>query len=164
MLLDRVIKPLFRFDSSNKRHLLKAISWRIVGTIDTMTLAWLITGNPMMGLKIGATEVLTKITLYYLHERVWFKYINIGLNLPRKIYSTIDWEPSGISWRQVAFVQDDQGTVRKRVKVLCQKDRVNGGMMYQVVFSYYNSSTGERTTDIRNMKKTEIEKQLNITL
>lgn len=164
MFLDRKIKPLFRFDSSSKRHLLKAISWRIVGTIDTMTLAWIITGNPMMGLKIGLTEVLTKITLYYIHERVWFKYINIGLNLPRKVYSTIDWEPSASAWRQVAFIQDEQAEVRKRVKVLCQKDRTNGGIMYQVVFSYYNSKTGERTTDIRNMKKTEIEKQLNITL
>jgi uncharacterized membrane protein len=164
MLIDKVIKPLFRFDSSSKRHLLKAISWRVVGTIDTMTLAWLITGNPMMGLKIGATEVFTKIMLYYLHERMWFKYINIGLDLPRKIYKTIDWEPSGQSWRQVAFVQDEQDGTRKRVKVLCQKDRTNGGMMYQVVFSYYNSKTKERTTDIRNMKKTEIEKQLNITL
>jgi len=164
MLIDKVIKPLFRFDSSSKRHLLKAISWRAVGTIDTMTLAWIITGNPMMGLKIGATEVFTKIILYYLHERMWFKYINIGLNLPRKIYNQIDWEPSGFSWKQVAFIQDETAGVRKRVKVLSQKDRVNGGIMYQVVFSYYNSKTGERTTDIRNMKKNEIEKQLKIKL
>jgi uncharacterized membrane protein len=135
-----------------------------VGTIDTMTLAWIITGNPMMGLKIGATEVFTKIILYYLHERMWFKYINIGLNLPRKIYNQIDWEPSGFSWKQVAFIQDETAGVRKRVKVLSQKDRVNGGIMYQVVFSYYNSKTGERTTDIRNMKKNEIEKQLKIKL
>jgi len=164
MFLDKLIKPLFKFDSSSKRHLLKAISWRIVGTIDTMTLAWLITGNPMMGLKIGATEVLTKITLYYFHERVWFKYVNIGLDLPRKIYSSIDWEPSGESWRQVAFIENESGGIRKRVKVLYQKDRANGGIMYQVVFSYYNSKTNDRTTDIRNMKKSDIEKQLKIKL
>ena len=164
MFLDKKIKPLFRFDSSSKRHLLKAISWRVVGTIDTMTLAWIITGNPVMGLKIGATEVFTKICLYYFHERLWFKYINIGLDLPRKIYADIDWEPSGTSWRQISFIQSESEGIRKRVKVLSQKDRTNGGIMYQVVFSYYNSKTGDRTTDIRNMKKADIEKQLKIKL
>ena len=52
---------------------IKAISWRLVGTIDTMVLATLITGNPLTGLKIGGTELLTKIVLYYLHERAWAK-------------------------------------------------------------------------------------------
>jgi uncharacterized membrane protein len=50
---------------------IKAISWRAVGTIDTMVLATIITGNPFTGLKIGGTELLTKIILYYLHERAW---------------------------------------------------------------------------------------------
>ena len=63
---------------SNKRHILKTITWRITGTIDTMILAWIISGNALMGLKIGFAEVLTKMLFYYLHERVWFK-INYGL-------------------------------------------------------------------------------------
>ena len=63
---------------SRKRHILKTISWRAIGTIDTMLLAWLITGDPLTGLKIGAFEVITKMILYYLHERVWYK-INFGL-------------------------------------------------------------------------------------
>ena len=37
-------------------------------------LAWLISGNPMIGLKVGGIEVITKMVLYYLHERVWYKY------------------------------------------------------------------------------------------
>lgn len=49
----------------------KAVTWRMVGTIDTIILGWIYTGNPLTGLKIGATEVLTKIILYYLHERAW---------------------------------------------------------------------------------------------
>lgn len=72
---------------SKKRHLLKAITWRIVGTIDTMVVAFIITGNPLTGLKVGGMEVLTKITLYYLHERAWLtsKY---GINktlIPKKV-------------------------------------------------------------------------------
>ena len=55
------------------RSLLKTISWRIVGTLDTMALGWLITGSPLVGLKIGALELITKFVLYYLHERVWLR-------------------------------------------------------------------------------------------
>ncbi len=64
--------------NSNKRHLIKTLTWRIVGTLDTMLLAWFITGNPMTGLKIGTAEVVTKMILYYLHEKVWYK-VNYGL-------------------------------------------------------------------------------------
>ncbi len=56
------------------RSLLKAISWRIVGTLDTMVLGWIITGNPIMGLKIGALELFTKFILYYFHERIWLRF------------------------------------------------------------------------------------------
>ncbi|MBN8697635.1 MAG: DUF2061 domain-containing protein [Bacteroidetes bacterium] len=65
-------------DPSKKRHLAKTITWRIVGTIDTMVLGWIISGNPMTGVKIGGLEVATKMILYYFHERAWFK-INFGL-------------------------------------------------------------------------------------
>ncbi|SFU30008.1 Uncharacterized membrane protein [Pustulibacterium marinum] len=63
---------------SKKRHLAKTITWRIVGTIDTMTIAWIVTGDPMTGLQIGGVEVFTKMLLYYLHERVWYKW-NFGI-------------------------------------------------------------------------------------
>ncbi len=55
------------------RSILKAISWRIVGTLDTMALGWVITGSPIMGLKIGALELFTKFILYYFHERIWLQ-------------------------------------------------------------------------------------------
>jgi uncharacterized membrane protein len=67
-----------KISNSNQRHLLKTVTWRIVGTLDTMFLAWIISGNPMVGLKVGFAEVLTKMLLYYLHERTWYK-INFGL-------------------------------------------------------------------------------------
>ncbi|WP_297333586.1 DUF2061 domain-containing protein [Flavobacterium sp.] len=65
--------------NSHKRHIAKAVTWRILGTIDTMLLAWIISGDPMIGLKVGLAEVLTKMVLYYLHERIWFR-VNLSKN------------------------------------------------------------------------------------
>ncbi|MBF01564.1 DUF2061 domain-containing protein [Flavobacterium coralii] len=65
--------------NSHKRHIAKAVTWRILGTIDTMVLAWIISGDPMIGLKVGLAEVLTKMVLYYLHERIWFR-VNLSKN------------------------------------------------------------------------------------
>lgn len=65
--------------NSKKRHLAKTITWRVIGTADTMLLAWIISGNPFTGFKIGLAEVFTKMVLYYLHERAWYK-INFGLD------------------------------------------------------------------------------------
>jgi len=59
--------------ATKTRSILKAISWRIVGTLDTMFLGWFITGSPLIGLKIGALELVTKFVLYYFHERLWLK-------------------------------------------------------------------------------------------
>lgn len=53
------------------RSLLKALSWRITGSLDTILLSWLFTQNVNTALAIGLTEVLTKTLLYYLHERAW---------------------------------------------------------------------------------------------
>ena len=79
---------------SHKRHLAKTITWRLVGTLDTILLSWLISGNPLTGLKIGFSEVLTKMLLYYFHERIWF---NIGIPNSRKrhIIKTITWRIVG---------------------------------------------------------------------
>ena len=55
------------------RHLLKTISWRIVGTLDTVALGWLVSGDPNVGMAIGSLELVTKMVLYYIHERMWYK-------------------------------------------------------------------------------------------
>ena len=55
------------------RHLAKTITWRIIGTVDTMLLGWLISGDPMIGIKVGSLELFTKLILYYFHERLWYK-------------------------------------------------------------------------------------------
>ena len=63
---------------SKRRHLLKTITWRVLGSSDTMVLSWVISGNPFTGLKIGGAELVTKMILYYLHERVWYR-LDFGL-------------------------------------------------------------------------------------
>jgi uncharacterized membrane protein len=62
-----------------KRHIAKTITWRMLGTLDTMLIAWLVTGSITMGAAIGGIEVITKMFLYYGHERVWYKYIKFGI-------------------------------------------------------------------------------------
>lgn len=81
--------------SSRKRHIAKTITWRCIGTLDTIILSWIISGDPMIGLQVGFAEVLTKMLLYYGHERLWFK-INVpeGSNL-RHIFKTISWRVIG---------------------------------------------------------------------
>ena len=59
--------------ASKSRSILKTLSWRIVGTLDTMALGWIITGSPLVGLKIGGLELITKFILYYIHERIWLR-------------------------------------------------------------------------------------------
>lgn len=61
-----------------RRSLAKAISWRITGSLDTLLLSWLFTGNLLIAAAIGGTEVVTKMVLYYLHERAWNR-VEFGL-------------------------------------------------------------------------------------
>tara|TARA_B100001769_G_scaffold270751_1_gene262453 strand:- start:253 stop:477 length:225 start_codon:yes stop_codon:yes gene_type:complete len=63
---------------SYKRHIFKTLTWRIVGTVDTILLSWFISGDPTIGLSIGGVELITKMVLYYLHERVWYK-VDFGI-------------------------------------------------------------------------------------
>lgn len=53
------------------RSLIKAISWRVTGTVDTMLISFLITKEWKFAISIGFVELFTKIGLYYVHERVW---------------------------------------------------------------------------------------------
>lgn len=55
------------------RSLLKAISWRATGTVDTIVISFIVTGHIKLALSIGFIELFTKIGLYYIHERVWEK-------------------------------------------------------------------------------------------
>ena len=63
---------LFKGKEANARSLVKAISWRTLGSIDTFVLGLFFThGNMGVAGKIAGTEVITKICLYFFHERLW---------------------------------------------------------------------------------------------
>ena len=53
------------------RSIVKSISWRVIGTLDTILISWLVTGALNIAFSIGAIELLTKMVLYFFHERVW---------------------------------------------------------------------------------------------
>lgn len=57
-----------------KRHIAKALTWRLVGTLDTFILAWILTGSIQLGAAFSGIEVVTKTFLYYLHERLWYNF------------------------------------------------------------------------------------------
>jgi adenylylsulfate kinase len=58
---------------SNRRSFVKAVSWRVWGTIDTFILSWLVTGETKAAVTISGLEVATKIVWFWLHERMWNK-------------------------------------------------------------------------------------------
>jgi uncharacterized membrane protein len=66
-----------RVSDSHVQSITKAISWRIVGTIDTFIITLVITGNFVIAGSIASVESISKIILYYLHERAWSK-VSLG--------------------------------------------------------------------------------------
>ena len=56
-----------------KRHLAKSITWRVIGTLDTIALGWFVSGDFVIGASIGGLELITKMFLYYFHERMWYR-------------------------------------------------------------------------------------------
>lgn len=68
---ERLWRVLKFAPSSRIRSLVKAISWRLVGSMDTFLLAMIFTGSGKYAVSIASAEALTKIVLYYLHERAW---------------------------------------------------------------------------------------------
>lgn len=58
---------------SHIKSIFKAISWRVVATLTTMIISWFITKNLAFAISIGSIELVAKIFLYYLHERLWLK-------------------------------------------------------------------------------------------
>ncbi|RXJ91553.1 hypothetical protein CRV01_00220 [Arcobacter sp. CECT 8983] len=55
------------------RSVVKSVSWRAVGTLDTIIISYFITGDLTMAASIGSIELVTKMVLYYFHERAWNK-------------------------------------------------------------------------------------------
>ncbi len=63
----------------SKRHIAKTISYRIVSSTCGFLLVWFTTNNIKIGAAFSVTEILFKPIIYFLHERVWYKYFKYGL-------------------------------------------------------------------------------------
>ena len=62
-----------------KRHIAKTISYRIVSTVIGFGIMWAVTGSVKIGAAFGIAELVYKPIQYYLHERIWYKWIKFGL-------------------------------------------------------------------------------------
>jgi uncharacterized membrane protein len=63
---------------SKLRHFAKTITWRIIASLSTFALAYIFFGDISKATELMAVEIILKMALYYFHERVWFKYGNLG--------------------------------------------------------------------------------------
>jgi len=62
-----------------KRHIAKTISYRIISTLIGFIIMWAISGSIKVGAAFGVAEIVYKPIQYYIHERLWYKYIKFGL-------------------------------------------------------------------------------------
>jgi uncharacterized membrane protein len=62
-----------------KRHIGKAISYRFLGTLQTIIISYIFTGNFVISSSIGIVELCVKPVIYFLHERAWYKWIKFGV-------------------------------------------------------------------------------------
>ena len=56
---------------SQKRTIAKTLTWRVTASLTTFIIAWILTGDFLIGVSIGTIEAVAKIFLYYFHERIW---------------------------------------------------------------------------------------------
>ena len=54
-----------------KKTLIKTMTWRVTASLTTFLIAWILTGDLLIGASIGGIEAIAKIFLYYFHERIW---------------------------------------------------------------------------------------------
>jgi uncharacterized membrane protein len=62
-----------------KRHIVKTISYRILSTLIGFLIMWWVSGSIKVGAAFGVAELVYKPIQYYLHERIWYKFIKYGL-------------------------------------------------------------------------------------
>lgn len=60
-----------RAPEAHSRSLIKAISWRVLGSIDTFIISYFVTGKLVFAASIASVETVTKVLLFYFHERAW---------------------------------------------------------------------------------------------
>jgi len=76
MIVEQLIKnkEVYKIGSLSERpvrSLLKSASWRVLGTLDTVLITWFVTGELTVAFSVGSIELITKMALYFFHERIW---------------------------------------------------------------------------------------------
>lgn len=76
MILDKVVtqKTTYQDDKTSEkplRSIAKAVSWRMVGTLDTLIVSYILTGEIALATSIASIDFVTKMILYFFHERIW---------------------------------------------------------------------------------------------
>jgi uncharacterized membrane protein len=90
-----LLAPLIGPPESHLRAVTKAVTWRIIGTLDTFLWSWLITGHPIAAGAIASMETFTKIGLFYLHERLW-RLIRVAPHARwRSLVKAVSWRLVG---------------------------------------------------------------------
>ena len=69
---------------SYKRHLAKTISYRLLSTTVGILAMWWLTGSIEIGAAFGVVELIYKPIQYYIHERIWYKWVKFGLTPEKK--------------------------------------------------------------------------------
>jgi len=67
-----------------KRHIAKTVTYRILGTLTTVVISYIFTKNIMISSTIGFIELVLKPLIYFMHERMWYKWISYGIEKPKQ--------------------------------------------------------------------------------
>jgi len=125
MIID-LLRKHYKKDPTVKRHFAKAVTWRVVGTLDTILLGFIITGDLPTGVRIGALELFTKILLYFIHERIW---VSVPYGLPE------------VFKRQRKKPQEGSNLFRQQFAVNRQeRERKNGHPAFTIWFTGLSGS------------------------
>lgn len=74
ILNKKAAKSDFKTDLKSERpirSIAKAFSWRLVGTLDTLIISYVLTGKIALAASIASIDFVTKMILYFFHERAW---------------------------------------------------------------------------------------------
>jgi uncharacterized membrane protein len=76
MILEQILEKKRNYKEDKltetpSRSVVKSVSWRILGTLDTFLISWFVTGETSIAFSIGSIELITKMLLYFFHERIW---------------------------------------------------------------------------------------------
>jgi uncharacterized membrane protein len=69
---------------SKKRHIAKTVSYRVISTLIGFVIMWFVSGSIKVGAAFGVAELVYKPIQYYIHERIWYRYIKFGLEKGEK--------------------------------------------------------------------------------